>query len=167
MMADDVALLLDAMKIDSAYIIGWSDGGIIAIDLALRHPEKVIKLASTGANLWPDSTALAPALWKEEKRHYDSQKDKPKITPDEKNSWKVFLLDWEQPNISLVSLSKINTPSLIISGDNDLINIEHTIQIFQHIPNARLWILPNSSHGTLIEYPREFYETIHQFFGSE
>ena len=67
MMADDAASLLDQLRIDSAYVIGWSDGGIIALEIALRHPEKLIKLASTGANLWPDSTALIPGLWKDEK----------------------------------------------------------------------------------------------------
>ncbi|MFZ4463367.1 MAG: alpha/beta fold hydrolase [Bacteroidales bacterium] len=167
MMADDVATLLDQMKIDSAYIIGWSDGGIIALELAMRHPEKVIKLASTGANLWPDSTALMPSLWIDMKKHFDSEKDKPKISHEEKNSWKVFLLDWEQQIIPLSALKKIQTPSLIIAGDQDLIRIEHTISIFQHIPNAQLWILPNASHGTLIEYPKEFYEKTNQFFTSE
>ena len=166
MMADDVASLLDEMKIDSAYIIGWSDGGIIALDLALRHAEKIRKLVSTGANLWPDSTALIPGLWKDEKKYYDSQKDKPKITSDEKNYWKVFMLDWEQPNISLTSIRKIQTPSLIICGDHDIIRIEHTVQIFQNIPGAKLWILPNSGHDTLIEYPGEFCETADQFFSS-
>lgn len=67
MMADDEAALLDQMHIDSAYVIGWSDGGIIALLLAMRHPSKVIKFASTGANIWPDSTAILPSLWKEEK----------------------------------------------------------------------------------------------------
>ena len=51
MMADDYAALLDAMKLDSVYVIGWSDGGINALLLAIRHPEKVKKLASTGAKL--------------------------------------------------------------------------------------------------------------------
>ncbi|MGC3979143.1 MAG: alpha/beta hydrolase [Paludibacteraceae bacterium] len=55
MMADDISVLLDSMRISSAYLIGWSDGGIITIEMALRHPEKIIKLVSTGANLWPDS----------------------------------------------------------------------------------------------------------------
>jgi pimeloyl-ACP methyl ester carboxylesterase len=167
MMADDVATLLDQMKIDSAYIIGWSDGGIIALELAMRHPDKVIKLASTGANLWPDSTALLPSVWNDEKKHYDSQKDTPKTSPEEKNSWKVFMLDWEQPNIPLAALKKIQTPSLIIAGDHDLIRIEHTVLIFQNISGAQLWILPNASHGTLDEYPKEFYEKINQFFTSE
>ena len=51
MMADDFAVLLDTLHVDSAYVIGWSDGGINALLLAMRHPEKVIKLVSTGANL--------------------------------------------------------------------------------------------------------------------
>jgi len=58
MMADDYAALLDQMKIDSAFVIGWSDGGINGLLLAIRHPEKVKKLAVTGANLWPDTTAV-------------------------------------------------------------------------------------------------------------
>jgi pimeloyl-ACP methyl ester carboxylesterase len=166
MMADDVAYLLDQMKIDSTYIIGWSDGGIIALEIALRHPEKVRKLASTGANLWPDSTAIIPGLWKDEKKYYDSQIHLPKKTNAEKNSWKVFMLDWEQPNISLASIRKIQSSSLIICGDHDIIRIEHTVQIFQNIPKAELWILPDSGHGTFFEHPVEFCETVDQFFSS-
>src|SRR5689334_12514819 len=63
MMADDYAALLDAMKIDSAYVIGWSDGGINGILMAIRHPEKVKKLAITGANLRPDTTAVPKEVW--------------------------------------------------------------------------------------------------------
>lgn len=64
MMADDEAALLDAMHNHSTYVICWSDGGINALCLAIRHPEKVIKLAGTGANLWPDSTGALPELWR-------------------------------------------------------------------------------------------------------
>jgi len=76
MMADDFAALLDAMHIDSSYVIGWSDGGINALLLAMRHPDKVIRLASTGANLWPDSTAFAPGVWQDELKDYDNGKNK-------------------------------------------------------------------------------------------
>ena len=93
-MADDDAALLDALKIDSAYVIGWSDGGINALLLAMRHPEKVIKLAATGANLWPDASAFAPGVWKEEKKYYDAHKNQARHTEKEKNDWKLFLLDW-------------------------------------------------------------------------
>ena len=63
MMADDFAALLDKMHIDSAYVIGWSDGGINAILMAMRHPDKVIKFAATGANLTPDSLGLTQSTW--------------------------------------------------------------------------------------------------------
>jgi pimeloyl-ACP methyl ester carboxylesterase len=58
MMADDLAALLDQLHLDSVDVIGWSDGGIDGVLLAMRHPEKVKKLAVTGTNLWPDSTAV-------------------------------------------------------------------------------------------------------------
>ncbi|HEY5409030.1 MAG TPA: alpha/beta hydrolase, partial [Ginsengibacter sp.] len=166
MMADDEAALLDALHIDSAYVLGWSDGGIIALLLATRHPEKVIKLASTGANLWPDSTAIIPSVWKEEKLNYDLSKEKHLTTSQEKNDWKLFLLDWFQPNISLNNLHAIKCPSLIIGGDHDLIRIEHTVLIYQNIPRAYLWIVPNSGHATLMEHKEEFDKTVDNFFTS-
>lgn len=164
MMADDNAALLDALHIPSAYVLGWSDGGINALLLAMRHPEKVIKLASTGANLWPDSSAIIPSLWRDEKKQFDTTNPQKLITQKGKNDWKLFLLDWIQPNISLMALHSIKCPSLIIGGDHDLIRIEHTTVIYQNIPNAYLWILPNSSHGTLIDYKDEFNKKVDAFF---
>ena len=166
MMADDEAALLDVLHIDSAYVLGWSDGGINALLLAIRHPGKVIKLASTGANLWPDSTAIIPSLWKEEKVFYDSSKNKSFANDREKNDWKLFLLDWFQPHISLNDLGSIKCPSLIIGGDYDLIKVEHTVLIYQNIPHAYLWIVPNSGHGTLIEHKDDFNKIVDDFFST-
>ncbi len=164
MMADDNAALLDQMHIDSAYLIGWSDGAIVALVLAMRHPTKVIKLAATGANLWPDSTALMPSVWKDAKTYYDSLHLTSFATAREKNDWKLFMLDWLYPNIDLSALQNISCPSLIIGGDHDVIRTEHTIMIYQNIPKAYLWILPNSSHGTFIEHTDEFYKKVSEFF---
>ena len=164
MMADDEAALLDKMHIDSDYVIGWSDGGIIALVLAMRHPNKVIKLASTGANLWPDSTALIPSLWKNEKKAYDSLHTTIFTKAKEKNDWKVFMLDWLQPNIPLSALQNIHCPSLIINGDHDVITLEHAVKIYQNIPHAYLWIVPNSGHATLIEHKDEFNKKVDDFF---
>ena len=63
MMADDLNALLNKLRVDSCYVIGWSDGGIDGLLLAMRHPEKVKKLAVTGANLWPDTTTIQPDLF--------------------------------------------------------------------------------------------------------
>ena len=164
MMADDFAVLLDTLHIKSAYVLGWSDGGINALLLAMRHPEKVLKLVATGANLWPDSTALIPSLWKDMQRQYDTSVNKKLTTPQEKNDWKLFLLDYNQPHISLSSLHKIKCPSLIVCGDHDLIPIEHTKLIAQNIPNAVFWLVLNSGHATLKEHKDEFNKKADAFF---
>jgi len=163
-MADDFAALLDKMHIDSAYVIGWSDGGIDALVLAMRHPGKVIKLASTGANLTPDSTALTPATWNDMVKQYNSDKNKPRTTAKEKNDWKIFLLDYDQPNIPFSALKAIKCPSLIICGDHDLIPIEHTTKIYQAIDRAYLWVVPNSGHATLLQHRDDFNRLVDEFF---
>ena len=66
----------------------------------------------------------------------------------------------------LESLHSIKCPSLIIGGDDDLINVQHTALIFQHIPQAYLWILPNSGHATLREYPQLFNKQVDDFFSN-
>jgi pimeloyl-ACP methyl ester carboxylesterase len=164
MMADDFAALLDAMGIGQADVIGWSDGGINALLLAMRHPDKVTKLVSTGANLWPDSTAIVPSAWKGEAHYYDSLKNTIWTTAEQKNNWKIFLLDWFQPNIALSALQAIRCPSLIMCGDHDIITLEHTVLIYQHIPNANLWIVPQSGHATLIEHTDDFDRKVGEFF---
>jgi pimeloyl-ACP methyl ester carboxylesterase len=164
MMADDYAALLDALHIDSAYVIGWSDGGINALLLAMRHPGKVIRLAATGANLRPDASAFAPGVWQEARQHYDTCKDQVRNSAKEKNDWKLFLLDWTQPNIPVSALHDIRCPSLIICGDHDLISIQHTLQIFQNIPQAGLWVMPCAGHSTLRDRPDDFNRGVDDFF---
>jgi pimeloyl-ACP methyl ester carboxylesterase len=164
MMADDYAALLDAMHIPSAYVIGWSDGGINALLLAIRHPEKVKRLASTGANLWPTADAFRPGFWDNEKKEYDSGLQKIYLTARKKNDRKLFLLDWQEPHITLAQLRTIQAPSLIICGDHDLISIHHTVLIYQNIPHANLWVVPDSGHGTLREHTDDFDQLVDKFF---
>lgn len=164
MMADDFSALLDAMQIKKAYVIGWSDGGINALLMAMRHPDKVIKLASTGANIWPGPTGLMPSAWSDMEKQYNAQKAQIRTTAKQKNDWKIFLLDYFQPNIPLFALRTIKCPSLMICGDHDVIPVEHTVQIFKNIPKANLWVVPNSGHPTLIEHSEDFNRAVDEFF---
>lgn len=166
MMADDFAVLLDTLHIKSVYVLGWSDGGINALLLAIRHPGKVIKLVSTGANLWPDSSALIPSLWKDMQQQYDTSYNKKFTTAKEKNDWKLFLLDYDQPHIPLSALHKIKCPSLIICGDHDLIPVPHTKLIAENIPNSTFWLVQNSGHATLQEHKDEFNKRADDFFSA-
>jgi len=164
MMADDYAALLDQMKIDSAFVIGWSDGGINGLLLATRHPEKVKKLAVTGANLWPDTTAVFNDVEQMVLPEYSSAKMMTNRSPKQKAAWKLLRLLIEEPHISLTDLQKISVPVLVIGGDHDVIKPEHTLLIAQNIPNSYLWILPNSGHSTPIKYKDEFNKKIDEFF---
>ena len=164
MMADDYAELLTAMKINSAFVIGWSDGGINGLLLAIRHPEKVKKLAVTGANLRPDTTAvyaevinmLAPTL--------NKLKAKKNLNEIEKVQLKLYKLLLEQPNIPLTDVQKIKVPTLVIGGDHDVIKEEHTMEIYKQLAQGYLWILPNSGHSTPIVYTQEFNKVVDDFF---
>ena len=166
MMADDYAALLDAMKIDSANVIGWSDGGIEGILLAIRHPKKVKKLAITGANLWPDTTAVFAEVWDMVTPAYQGLKAKENKNEMEKTGWKLLRLLYEQPNIPLAGLSKVQCPTLVIGGDHDLIKEEHTMLIFKNIPRAYLWIIPNSGHSTPVVYKDDFNRTVDAFLSN-
>lgn len=164
LLADDCAALLTQLRLDSAYVLGWSDGGITALLLALRHPEKVKRLAATGANLWPDSTALMPELWQQMRRGYQEGRRQTFPDPKRRNDWKIFLLDWRHPHIPLLELAKIKAPAFIIAGDRDVIRPEHTVAIYQSLPRAWLWIVPNSGHATLHEHADEFNRKVDAFF---
>lgn len=164
MMADDFSVLLDSLHIKKTYVIGWSDGGICALLLAIRHPDQVIKLASTGANLWPGYEPISSSEWKSMQRQYRAQLRRTWPTAVEKNDWKISELDDFQPNIPLAALRQIKCPSLIICGDRDVIPVKHTVLISKNIPKGHLWIVPNSGHATLIEHSDEFNEKVDNFF---
>lgn len=164
MMADDYAVLLDSLHIDSARVIGWSDGGINGLLLAMRHPKKVKKLAITGANLVADTTAVPQEIWDMVRPALAGLTAKSQKTPQEKNSFKLLRLLCEQPNIKPSSLNTIACPTLVIGGDHDVIKEEHTFLIYKNIPKAYLWILPASGHSTPIIYADDFNKVVERFF---
>ena len=163
MMTDDLNALLDKLNLKSCYVIGWSDGGINGLLLAIRHPDKVKKLAITGTNLWPDSTAVDPFVYKWAMAENDKVKKMP-ASPQQKAEMKlVHLLSYE-PHIRVSLLHTITCPVLVIGGDHDVILPTHTMLIAQSIPNSYLWIIPNSGHSTPIYKKEQFNKVVGDFF---
>ena len=162
----------------------WADLAKVSLEEILTDHAFCEQKAATQCisliQLYPGKEALVNALspivteewghfrmvWAEMKKSYEEDKNKPRRTEKEKNDWKLSLLDYKEPHIALSSLHAISCPSLIICGDHDMISIEHTTQIFQNIPHAALWVVPQSGHATLIEHRDEFNRLVDNFFST-
>jgi len=157
MMASDFSGLLDYLHIDSAYVLGWSDGGINGLILAMKYPKKVKKLAETGANIVPDTTALNADDLEGMRNTAFSSSSKPidRIL----NRMMIY-----QPQIPYSDLKKIQCPVLVMAGDHDMIKPEHTLKIYLSLTNAELCIFPDSYHHVCQQHPALFNETVLTFF---
>jgi pimeloyl-ACP methyl ester carboxylesterase len=140
-MMDDTAALLRALNLQHVDIVGFSDGGILALMLAVRHPELVRRLVISGVNIAPEG--LRPEDLEELRA---TQIPKPK-TIDEKLAH-LWLTSPTESELSVPLLAKITQPVLIISGDRDAITLEHTLTIFHALPDAELCVLPGTDHAT-------------------
>ncbi|MDT3403326.1 alpha/beta fold hydrolase [Mucilaginibacter terrae] len=168
MMADDMNALLDSLHLKQCYVIGWSDGSINALLMAMRHPDKVEKMVITGANLCPDTTALEPYVFnmisRQNKALADSVKKVKSPSAELKNEVKLWHMLAVQPNIKAEELRKIQAPVLVIGGDHDVVKPEHALLIAKSIPNAYLWIIPGAGHATPVYHEQEFNKTVEEFF---
>lgn len=158
LMASDFCGLMDFLHIESANVLGWSDGGIDGLLMALNCPDKVKKLAASGANTVPDSTALYPNDLKGMRDFIANSGN----ASDASKALVQMMID--QPNIPYSDLGKIRCPVLVMAGDKDMIRPEHTLKIFQSIPSAFLCIFPDSNHSVCQQHPDLFNETVLRFF---
>jgi pimeloyl-ACP methyl ester carboxylesterase len=156
MMTKDIHDLLDTLKIDSAYVWGQSDGGIIALMLAAYSPEKVRKAAGFGVNLRPDSSAIFPKLISMAEEALRNSKDK-----TERQHLSLVL---NHPHIPLADLRRIHAPFLVMSRDRDAVQLEHSIEIFRNIPQGYLFVMPASTHFGVYEHPEWFNMILDDFF---
>ncbi len=163
MITDDLNALLDSLHYDSCYVIGWSDGGIEGLMMAIRHPDKVKKLAVTGANLTPDTSAVDPFVYNWA-INYNKQLQAKPATPQNKNELKLAHLLSYEPHISLEQLHTIKCPTLVIGGDHDVLLPKHTMLIADNIEKSYLWIIPNSGHSTPIFKKDMFNTVVDDFF---
>lgn len=163
-MTDDLAALLDHLGVGPVNILGWSDGGIEALLLGIRHPAKVKKIAAMAANLNPSESAIYPEVLGLVKTMLEGIPAADRTTPQGMRALKVTGLMLVEPNIDLKALESITAPTLVLAGDHDLIRDEHTVAIFQHIPNSQLAILPNAVHTVPYDDPALFNATVERFF---
>ena len=125
--------------------------------MAMNYPSKVKKLAISGANIIPDSTAVSATDIEEMKRF---------VALKQASDTAIALTRMMiyEPDIPYTELRKIKCPVLVMAGDHDMIKPEHTLKIYQSIPQAELSIFPDSNHGVCQQHPELFNQTVITFF---
>ena len=164
-MTDDLAALLDHLNTGPVNVLGWSDGGIEALLLGIRHPAKVKKIAAMAANLNPSEEAIYPEVIAFAKSiMMDSMPAAARETPQGKRELKVTQMLFDEPHIDAKALEAITAPTLVLAGDHNAIRDEHTLEIYHHIPNSQLCIFPNATHMVPYDDPGLFNATVERFF---
>ena len=163
-MTDDLAALLDHLKTGPVDIVGWSDGGIEALLMGLRHPAKVRKLVAMAANLNPE--AIYPETDRLVKDMLAATPADALKTPEGRREAKVTATMLNEPHIDLALLQQVTAPTLILSGDHDLIRLDHTIAIYEALPNAQLAVFPNATHMIPYDDPQTFNAAIERFLAT-
>jgi len=135
----DLYDFMTSRQIANAIILGFSDGANIAMEFAMRHPDKVKALILNGGNLNPKgvkrTTQIPIELGYKIARRFAAK------SPDAKKSAEMLGLMVNEPNIEPTELSKITAPTLVICGSNDMIKESHTREIADNIPHAKLSII--------------------------
>jgi len=148
-MMEDVAAFVQELAIEQPIVLGFSDGGIIGLLLAMKYPEMLGKLIAIGVN-------TSPAAIK--KRWLFAMKTVYFFTRSRK-----FKLMLTQPNMTAAQLNTIKTPTLILAGSNDVVSNAHTEYIAQNIPGSTLKIMPGENHVSYVLHSEKLYGAIMPF----
>jgi pimeloyl-ACP methyl ester carboxylesterase len=173
LMASDYLALLDYLKIDKTALVGWSDGGIIGIDIALTHPERLTKVYAQAANVTTDGVDPGVETNKTFGAYIERMGEdyaKMSKTPGEYDAFleQISQMWASQPNWTKEQLATITTPIAVVTGDHDeAIKREHSDYMASVIPGATLIILPNASHFAMLQAPDEYTKSVTDFIDAK
>jgi pimeloyl-ACP methyl ester carboxylesterase len=172
LMATDVLALMDFLKIGKAAIVGWSDGAIVGLDLAINQPDRLTRLFAFAANSDPSGVKDPPAgtafhaFLARTRKEYEALSP----TPDQYESFvdQITTMWKTQPSFTAEQLKSIRVPTWIVDADHDeAIERQNTLFMADQIPRAALLIQPAVSHFSLLQAPQQFNEDVLRFLEDE
>ena len=177
LLAEDVTQLMDHLEIERAHVVGFSDGGIIGLNMAMRYPTRVLKVVAYGANFHPDGLTAAALEWIRNVTPENYGADAAYIDylsvatePDHFGVMlnKVVSMWLSQPSWTVDDLAQIKTPVFIIDDAQGLaIQTGHVEEMAAAIPGARLALIDDTNHAATVEKPEEFAGLVHSFLAEK
>lgn len=180
LLTEFMSQLIDSLKIDSAYVMGWSDGGIVSLLLAEKRADKIKKVIAVGANNGTRGFVLpagfnldsvkVPTLEEWAGYHVKDIEWYKKLSP--KKDWKKMatnlnIMWYGKEYFPNNVYDKINIPVMIVLGDREDISIEHGLEMHRLIKNSQFCILPNTPHEVFSEKPDLINKIAITFFGGK
>ncbi len=158
--ACDLLSFLDARGIERTHLLGFSDGGNIALVFALAHPERVGKLVLNGANL--NARGVKRSVQAPIELGYRIARLFARFSAKARTNAEMLGLMVDDPNVAPEELAALAAPTLVIAGENDMIREDHTRLIARSIPNARLALVPGD-HFVAAKNPEAFNREVERF----
>lgn len=167
LMATDVAAVLDQLNLTKVSLVGWSDGGAVALEFALAHPQRVHRLVIYGTNINPAGGKPAGRAPTFDAYFALCQRDYAALAPN--GDWNALLAAlrpmWRsQPNHPLSDLAAIEAPTLVLDGAHDeIVRPEHLEAMARSLPHGTLHFIPDASHFALFQQPAAFNDALVTF----
>lgn len=160
-----IAYLEDVVK-KPAHLIGWSDGAIIALLVAIKRPDLVKSLVSIGGNYHYDcglSLEFIQDTSEEEYAKFEARSGQPRAILDQIKK-KAFDVWASEPTMTTAQLATISCPVLVLAGDDEPFSLAHTVSLFESLQDGRLAVIPGSSHSFVKEKPELLQAMIKDFY---
>lgn len=156
-MAAETIGVLEKVVGGAAHVVGWSDGGIVALLVALQRPDLVRKMVVIGTNFHYDGMMpleMDPdsPMARELGRAYIERSPDGAGHLDEVFS-KSFAMFSAEPTLTAADVARISSPVLVVSGDDDLVSLPHTVALYEALPEGQLAVVPGASHALPLEQP--------------
>ncbi|WP_330184028.1 alpha/beta hydrolase [Nocardia sp. NBC_01503] len=172
-MATDLIAFLEKVVGEPAHLVGHSDGANVGLLVALRRPDLVRKLVMISGNF--NYEGIVPGIlddFEEESVQRYLAGNYGEVSPDGEDHFPIVARKlaemWEsQPDLTPADLRALTTPTLVVSGDDDAVTLEHTIALYRAIPDSQLAVIPGASHLLVMEKPNEVYALIADFLGKD
>jgi pimeloyl-ACP methyl ester carboxylesterase len=170
-MAQEAVGVLETVVGGRAHMVGWSDGGIVALLVAINRPELVDRMVVIGANFRYDGvlpvelgedSAVAALIFEE----YAAR------SPDGPDHFgelfeRFMVMVTTEPTLSVADVAAITAPTLVMVGDDDLPRLAHTCELYEALPAGQLCVIPAASHALPIERPAAVTGVIVEFLAAE